>query len=310
MDLRRKRNRQGSAVGTNLKLRTHTTKAFCYFFSSCNLLQGHTEHRTAPWRPEELVRSLVDTVEARCTARTVRAAEEEASIKEYMREIENYFLSKLRDRLAERNNDDRGLMKAVSASTGVTFSDRKRWPSATPPAPVTANGTLTNLSQFSSLLTDDSLARLVREISGRLQLTLKDGSKMLTVIKSPRMLSPVTSATESPTSSTPLINGKVLEGATEEEDEVGLVNITQHFYSFAAVLPNVEPLEFAQMLEQQREYSPRLRSRTHSVLQPRGITPTMERVSSRSHSPAPQGVNGPTTLTVYGAVDVDGDKKK
>lgn len=226
-----------------------------------------------------------------------------------MREIENYFLSKLRNQLDERNNEDRGLMKAVSASTGVTYSNRTGWPAAYPPAPVSRNGTSTDLAQFSSLLTDDSLARLVKEIRDRL-LSTADGVHKLTVTKWPRIGS-ASPATNSPTAS-PIINGRSTEGVCDEEDEIqGLVNVTQHFYSFAAVLPNVEPLEFAQMLEQQREFSPRLRSRSHSGLPTRGLTPTIERVSSRAQSPGPHGSNTTTAnLTVYGTVDVDGGHKK
>lgn len=273
-------------------------------------MQGHTEHRTAPWRPDELVRSLVDAVEARCTARINRAAEEEAAIKEYMREIEAYFLNKLQRQMEERNDEDRSLVSAVCAATGVTTADRKRWPPASH-SPTAISGSTSSLHPTLvgfDLLTDDSVSRLVNEIG---RLLPPDGARTLTGIsKFPRL----SSSARNSASSSPLLGGDrrsfilTKPGSTTEsvpeQDGRSPTNATARFYSFAAVLPDIEPMEFAQLLEQQRDFSPRTRSRSQSGPgNVRSTTPFVEHVSSRAQSPAP-GANG-TTLSVYGSIDVD-----
>lgn len=272
-------------------------------------MQGHTEHRTAPWRPDELVRSLVDSVEARCAARVNRAAEEESAIKEYMREIEAYFLNKLHRQLEERNEEDRSLVSVVCAATGVTTADRKRWPPASHSPTMTSNSSSAihpTLVGF-DLLTDESVSRLVNEIG---RLLPPDGARTLTVSK----LSRLTTSGKNSATSSPLLGAdrrsfmltKAVSTPESDPDGRSPTSATSRFYNFAAVLPDIEPLEFAQLLEQQRDFSPRTRSRSQSGPggQPRSTTPFLEHVASRAQSPAP-GANG-TMLSVYGSVDVDG----
>uniref|UniRef100_A0A158R4I7 WD_REPEATS_REGION domain-containing protein n=1 Tax=Syphacia muris TaxID=451379 RepID=A0A158R4I7_9BILA len=81
-------------------------------------MNSHTEHRGAPWNRAELVRSCLQALEGRCSARAKTAQEHEVAIRNFINELEKSLKNHLQKRLEQLNETDRLLISRLNRAFG------------------------------------------------------------------------------------------------------------------------------------------------------------------------------------------------
>lgn len=94
-------------------------------------MKGHTEHQCFPWSKQELAKSAIRALQQRCQMRINHAAEQEISIREYMAEVEAFFLAKLQERLRDLNEKDRARIASLVEAAALD----KTYLTSTPTTP-------------------------------------------------------------------------------------------------------------------------------------------------------------------------------
>uniref|UniRef100_A0A914W398 B box-type domain-containing protein n=1 Tax=Plectus sambesii TaxID=2011161 RepID=A0A914W398_9BILA len=98
-------------------------KSLC---KACNLVKGHTEHRSRKWEKIEILNTCAQALESRCSLRSKEAADEEIAIKEFVAEVEAILVRKVHRRLEAVNERDRLIISRLNRALGEMDQQHKK----------------------------------------------------------------------------------------------------------------------------------------------------------------------------------------
>ncbi|KAJ1366703.1 hypothetical protein KIN20_027451 [Parelaphostrongylus tenuis] len=84
-------------------------------------MNGHSEHRSNEWRPEEVYRTCVQALEGRCSRRSKQAHEQKLAVKEFIAKVEIILLNELGRTLEAANEPDRRLISRLNRALSGSF---------------------------------------------------------------------------------------------------------------------------------------------------------------------------------------------